>query len=612
MVKRWKELLGDRPNGLPPEPPGAEPTIIYDCKGEVVATITSQYVAITDCADSIWQAIVASEDRRFWSHKGVDIRGLARAVISAGRQGGGSTVTQQLVKNMLLSHDRTISRKLVEVVLAIGLEQRMKKPQILEMYLNNVYWGHGITGIAGAASGYFKKKPSQLTLGESAMLAGLLPAPELLSPFRNPQGALQARHGVLQSMVQSGYITEKEADNEDLAGLPESLNLAMNPGARAHGSVLMAPPGAAPYRAPFFVGEVLYQLKHLCGDDAVRSGGGLKIQTTVDLSLQEYAEGLLAEDRSRSNFAGEAALVALEPATGAVRVMVGGRDYSSSPYNRAVLAQRSPGSAFKPFVYLAALALGIATPDTELDDEPVVFDTIDQYMPQNFSQTFRGRVSLKDSLVFSLNIPTVKLASMVRPSNVIAMARRLGVTSELPETLSLALGACEVTPMEIACAYNTIASGGVYTKPHFVTSIKDRHGNTIYKHRPSFYTAVRTEPCKILHSMLKEAVKRGTGKAAVASWRDNAASRTAAGKTGTSDDFRDAWFAGYTPYLSCVVWVGHDDNRPLPGSGATIAAPLWARFMAMAHGKEGIENKDKKKNKRRVENRRKFMSTTAV
>eukprot|EP00899_Mesostigma_viride_P007393 jgi/Mesvir1/16655/Mv10192-RA.2 len=534
---------------------------------------------------------------------------LMRAVLSLGRQGGGSTVTQQLVKNLLLSSERSLTRKLVEMVLALALERKLTKPQLLEAYLNNVYWGHGVYGIASASAAYFGKKPGELELGEAAMLAAMLPAPELLSPLRNRQVALRGRDVVLHRMADAGYIGRDRLDDELAKDLPSSLPCAGDAAATCGAPsglqqgyqprLLGVPlPGGAPYRAPFFVSEVLWRLQDLCGPELLRAAGGLHIHTTLDLGLQEQAERLLLEDGlAGGSDAGEAALVAMEPLTGAVRVLVGGRDYSASSYNRAILAKRSPGSAFKPFVYLAALAAGTVSETTELEDEPVIFDTVDQYRPQNFNRKFRGRVSIRQSLVDSLNVPTVKLASMVGIDKVVQMARRLGITSELPTSLSLALGGCEVTPAEMAAAYNTICATGVYAEPHLVTLVRDRKGNTLFRHKPVRKSVVRNDACASLHRMLRAAVVKGTGKAAAAGWH----AQSAAGKTGTSDDCRDAWFAGYSPNLTCVVWVGHDNNQPLTGTGATLAAPLWARFMRVAQGISTVgDKKALRKKKRRL------------
>ena len=577
---------------------GSEPTVIYDVKGRVVATLRGESTALDDVSDHMWTAVVASEDRRFFFHPGVDVRGIARAILTLGTSGGGSTITQQLVKNMLLSQDRTITRKVVEMGLAVAIERKLTKPQLLEEYLNNVYWGHGIYGVTSAAAAFFRKMPKELNLGESALLAAMLPAPEALSPYRSPSAALRARSTVLKRMVDTGYITEEERADVEEKGMPSTL--ALSPGAallddKAKRGVSL---GVTPYRAPFFVSEVLYQLRDMCGEYLQRRGG-LQIHTTLDLSLQERAEQLAREDgekpsRGTPKEAGEAVIVAIDPQSGAVRVVVGGRDFGSSPYNRAVLAKRSPGSAFKPVVYLAALAEGAVTPTTVLEDEETQFDTKDDYTPQNFYKNFKGEVTLREALVYSLNIPTVKIADMIGIDRVKDMARRVGITSDLPSVLSLSLGACEVTPMEMAAMYATIAAGGVYSKPHLVTRVRDKNGNTLYRHKSQRRAAVPEDACREVHKMLRLAVTRGTGRAAAKGWQ----SSNIAGKTGTSDDYRDGWFCGYSPNLATVVWVGNDDNKSLLGAGAIVAAPLWARFMKSAQG-AGV-SVDKSSNRRRT------------
>ena len=733
--RRWK-LLVDREAERSVAGKVSEPTVIYDVRGRVVATLSAeQPVPLAEVSDPVWQAIVASEDHRFFDHNGVDAKGLSRAVLTLGRRGGGSTITQQLVKNLLLSQERTITRKAVEIVAAFFLENRLSKPELLEEYINNVYWGHGVYGITPAAAAYFRKKPSELNVGEAALLSAMLPGPERLSPFRNPTGAARARKLVLQRMLETGYIDEAAYAREAGRNLPPALVHTV-PDRSARGSLKVTQTGV-PYRAPYFVSEVLYQLRDLYGGENILERGGLQIHTTLDLALQERAESILKEDGATMRLGedkGEASLVACEPTSGAVRVLVGGRNYAKSSYNRAVVAARSPGSAFKPFVYLAALATNVVTPSTEVEDEEVIFkregagwraesksmkeqqrreleeevgarrkviqemleesrgehealvarreklkaqkfkelahlraslqkalpregsegrgggtepnrakieatlkkiygvedelgelevtpafepdpqlveedallrDTRysddeeeekdeEDYQPFNYSKKYRGTVTLKESLCDSLNIPTVKLANLIGIDKVVDMAHKLGVRSELPQTLSLALGACEVTPLEMACAYNTIAAGGVYSRPHLITKVKAKSGEVIYRHKTTRKPVVNARSVADLHRMLRAAVTKGTGRRAAQGWP----SAAIAGKTGTSDDYRDAWFAGYTSSMTCVVWVGRDDNSSLPGTGGTLAAPVWARFMRAAHG-AGIPA-EKGSNKRRV------------
>lgn len=599
--KRWSSLADGEKSGK--EGHAGEPTIIYDVRGRVVATLSSEAVKLKDVSPAVWQAVVASEDHRFFKHKGVDVRGLTRAIGSMGKMGGGSTITQQLVKNLVLCQDRTISRKISEILLSLKVETRLTKEELLEAYLNNVYWGHGVYGIAGAAAAYFGKSPAELDVGESALLAALLPAPEALSPYANPAGAKRVRNQNLAAMARHGYLTEPAAKTLMNTPLPASLALRaptemekavglegadsslLEPYLGGRGMPRLGRGGAAPYRAPFFVSEVLFHLKTLFEGQDVLSTGGLKVHTTMDLALQEKAEQLTLEDgmvMMRGEDKGEAAIVAIDPATGAVRVLIGGREYSQSPYNRAVLSKRSAGSTFKPFVYLTALQEGVVNPSTLLQDEEIVFEVPDgeepTYTPLNYSRKFKGTVSLRDCLVESLNVPTVKVAEMTGIDKIIEMSSKLGITSTLPNALSLALGSCETTPLEMTVAYASIAAGGIYSKPHLITKVRDRTGAVVYRHKGRRKLVANRAACAALHGMLRAAVTRGTGRSAAVGWP----AEKVAGKTGTSDDYRDAWFAGYTPQLACVVWCGRDDNSSLPGTGSECAAPLWAKFMRAA------------------------------
>ena len=599
--KRWRDLVDGDKSGK--DGHAGEPTVIYDVRGRVVATLSSEAVKLKDVAPAVWQAIVATEDHRFFAHAGVDARGLARAVGSLGRRGGGSTITQQLVKNLVLSSDRTVSRKVAEILLSLKVEHFLTKDELLEAYLNHVYWGHGVYGVAGAAASYFGKTPKELDVGEAALLAALLPAPEALSPYANPAGARRVRNTALQCMAKHGYLDDAQAKRFAASPLPASLALrppsdlerstGLEFSSAEHAATYTGGRGvprlgrgsAAPYRAPFFVSEVLYHLKELFRGQDVLAEGGLKVHTTLDLALQEEAERLVLEDGLvplRGEDKGEAALVAIDPNSGGVRVLVGGREYANSPFNRAVLARRAAGSAFKPFVYLAALEAGVVTPSTLIQDEEQTFEVPEgeekTYTPLNYTRKYKGTVSLRDCLVESLNVPTVKVAEMVGVPKIIEMSKKLGITSKLPNALSVSLGSCETTPLEMAVAYATVAAGGVYSKPHLITKVRDRAGSVVYRHKGVRRLAATPAATAALHGMLRAAVSRGTGQAAAVGW--NAAN--AAGKTGTSDDYRDAWFAGYTPSLACVVWAGRDENTSLPGTGAEVAAPLWARFMRAA------------------------------
>ena len=498
--KRWRDLVDGAKSGK--DGHAGEPTVIYDVRGRVVATLSSEAVKLKDVAPAVWQAIVATEDHRFFQHSGVDARGLARAVGSLGKRGGGSTITQQLVKNLVLSSDRTVSRKIAEILLSLKVERNLTKDELLEAYLNHVYWGHGVYGVAGAAASYFGKTPNELDVGEAALLAALLPAPEALSPYANPAGARRVRNTALQCMAKHGYLDDAQARRFAASPLPASLALrppsdlerstGLEFSSAEHASAYTGGRGvprlgrgsAAPYRAPFFVSEALFHLKELFRGQDVLAEGGLKVHTTLDLALQEEAERLVLEDGLvplRGEDKGEAALVAIDPNSGGVRVLVGGREYANSPFNRAVLARRAAGSAFKPFVYLAALEAQVVTPSTLIQDEAQTFEVPEgeekTYTPLNYTRKYKGTVTLRDCLVESLNVPTVKVAEMVGVPKIIEMSRKLGITSRLPDALSVALGSCETTPLEMAVAYATVAAGGLLqAAPHHQGARPRRRG----------------------------------------------------------------------------------------------------------------------------------------
>lgn len=542
----------------------SDTTKIYDHDNRLVASIQNgenrQIVPLTAISDYMQKAVVASEDSHFYEHHGVDPRGVLRAVLSFGTAGGGSTITQQLAKNLFLSFDRTITRKVADMWLAIQLERTLSKQQILAMYLNQIYFGHGAYGIEAAAHAYFGKHASQLTLNEAALLTGMLPAPEYLTPDRHPKAAKEARDRVLRRMAETGAIDQATAARVLASPLP-----------RAH---IMD----YAYRAPYFTSQVLQQLSDRYGADLVMRGG-LKIYTTLDLPAQEEAErlirrGVAADARYH---VGEGALVAIEPGTGAVRALVGGTNYSESQFNRAVQARRQPGSTFKPFVYLTAFMQGY-TPFSTVMDAPVHFGS---YAPVNDEHTFQGKVTFLKALTESLNVPTVKIANELGIQNVIRTAHEAGVKSPLPENLSVALGSAEVTPMELASAYATFAADGLYVEPHLIDRVEDKDGHVLEQFTPS--PTKMSDPVSVaeLDECLQNVIYHGTGTAAYFG-------RPAAGKTGTTTGNRDTWFAGYTPDLACVVWMGNDDDSRLSPAayGGTLAAPLWGRFMAFAH--EGV------------------------
>ncbi|HEY9722584.1 MAG TPA: PBP1A family penicillin-binding protein [Oscillatoriaceae cyanobacterium] len=542
----------------------SDTTKIYDHNNRLVASLQNgenrQTVPLSAISLPMQKAVVASEDEHFYQHYGIDPAGVLRAVLSFGMAGGGSTITQQLAKNLFLSFDRTLTRKVADMWLAIQLERTLTKQQILAMYLNQIYYGHGAWGVESASQAYFGKHASELTLNEAALLTGMLPAPEYYSPDRHPQAAKEVRDRVLRRMAETGAIDEATATREIARPLPHTHIIDYA------------------YPAPYFTSQVLQALTDKFGADLVMRGG-LKIYTTLDLPEQQVAERLIRSGVAADSryHVGEGALVAIEPGTGAVRALVGGTSYSESQFNRATQAHRQPGSTFKPFVYLTAFMQGY-TPFSTVIDAPVRFGN---YAPVNDERTFQGKVTFLKALTQSLNVPTVKVADQIGIDNVIRTAHAAGIKSDLPENLSVALGSAEVTPLELASAYATFAADGLYVEPHLIDRVEDKDGHVLEQFTPS--TTKIADPVSVaeLDECLQNVIYHGTGTAA---WFG----RPAAGKTGTTSGNRDTWFAGYTPDLACVVWLGNDDDSRLSPAayGGVLAAPLWSRFMGFAH--EGV------------------------
>ena len=503
-------------------------------------------------------AVIAIEDRRFRYHFGLDPIGLTRAMsrnIRARRLvEGGSTLTQQLAKNMFLTPERSFRRKVQELVLALWLEAKFSKDEILEMYLNRVYFGAGAYGVDAAALRYFNKSARLVSLPEAAMLAGLLRAPSYYSPVGNPQRARERAATVLAAMANAGFIApgaEKSArDNPAL--------IAARPASRSENYVadwIMD-------RLPSYLGSV--------NQDIV-------VQTTLDSRLQRAAEAALVvglETRGKELGVGNGALVAID-GTGAIRAMVGGRDYAASQFNRATQARRQPGSAFKPFVYLAAIERGLS-PDSVRVDEPVRFGN---WSPKNYANKYRGPVSLRTALALSINTIAAKLAVEVGPQAVVETAHRLGINSKLAPNASIALGTSEVTLLEMAAAYTPFANGGFAVLPHAISRITTADGSVVFQRQGSgFGQVVAPDGIAMMNDMLQATLEVGTGrKAAIDGW-------PAAGKTGTSQDFRDAWFVGYTGNLTAGVWLGNDDSTPTRrATGGSLPAEIWHDFMTAAH-----------------------------
>jgi penicillin-binding protein 1A len=543
---------------IPKRPPTIE---ITGLDGSVLATrgeMAGANVSLKELPPYLPQAFIAIEDRRFYSHYGVDPWGILRAAVTnilhRGVSQGGSTLTQQLAKNLFLTQERTLQRKLQEAELALWLERKHSKAEILELYLNRVYFGSGAYGVEAAAQRYFGKSARNVTLPEAAMLAGLVKSPSRLAPNRNPEGAERRAQTVLAAMADAKFITQAQAQAS--IGHP-SYNV------KAAGA------GTINYVADW-IGEVL--------DDLVgQVDQNITVETTIDPKLQSVAEAAVIDELAAKSVkfnVSQGALVAMTP-DGAVRAMVGGRNYAESQYNRAVTAKRQPGSAFKPFVYLTAIEAGL-TPQTIRQDAPL---DVKGWKPENYSHEYFGAVTLTQALAMSLNTVAVRLGLEVGPKNVVRTAHRLGISSKLDANASIALGTSEVSLTELVGAYAPFANGGLGVSPHVVTRIRTAGGKVLYE-RPNDPSSQVIEPRNVamMNTMMQETLLSGTAhKAELPGWM-------AAGKTGTSQDFRDAWFIGYTSNLVTGVWLGNDDNSPTKkATGGGLPVEIWTRFMRAAH-----------------------------
>jgi penicillin-binding protein 1A len=551
--------------------PPAEATRVYARDGQLVASLFQENratVPIERVPLVLQQAVLAIEDERFYHHHGVDLRGTLRALwrnLLAGELiEGGSTITQQLARTVFLSPERVVSRKLAEILMAVEIERRFTKAEILERYLNEVYFGHGAYGVGMAARVFFDRPVEELTLAQSAVLAGLIRAPSIYSPYRDPARVRERQRLVLARMAAVGFISRRaaaEAAAEELAFVRER-NL-----------------GLVGVRAPYFVSYILPVLLERYGEDAVYRGG-LRVYTTLDLEMQAAAEAAVRREIDAAQAAGlnvsQGALVALEPATGAIRAMIGGYDFAESQFNRAWQARRQPGSAFKPFVYLAAIASGMS-PGKIIVDEPIEYETPQGlWQPQNYGEQFVGPVRMRQALERSINIPAIRTLEEVGVGRVIAFAQRMGIASPLRADLSLALGSSEVTLLELTSAYGVFAAMGTRTEPVAIVRVEDRFGKRLDDAAPQRTLVFGPENAYLMTDMLRGVIQRGTGRGADLG-------RPAAGKTGTTDDYRNAWFIGYTPDLVAGVWVGNDDNAPMARVvGATVPARIWRAFMERA------------------------------
>jgi penicillin-binding protein 1A len=538
-------------------------------------------VSLNDVPPMLVDALIATEDARFYSHPGIDFRGIFRALVRNVRARrileGGSTLTQQLAKVLFLKPERSFRRKLKEMALALRIEQRYTKREILTMYLNQMYFGSGAYGVESAAHIYFGKSAKDLNIAECALLAGLPRSPKYYSPFKSPRSASSRRAYVLNRMVATGAITKAEAEDAKKSPLPVQTV------------------GKSSGLAPYFVEYVRQKVEERFGSSILYSGG-LNIYTSLNDELQTYAEeavsaGLIKIESNRAKSPGheplQAAIIALEPSTGRIRAMVGGRDYKSSQFNRAVQALRQPGSSFKPIVYAAALERGYS-PSELIDDSPLTIkiDRKRTWSPENFTHTYQGPVTLRSALVHSLNIPTIRLLEKIGIDDTIQYARKLGIHSPLTPYPSLALGSSSLTLAELTAAYAVFADHGIKQGPVSIMSITDSSGQILYMNDTLPEQVMKPEMAYLITYLLKGVIEQGTG------WKARDLGRPAAGKTGTTNDYRDAWFIGYTPNLVAGVWVGYDDHESIgpKKTGARAALPIWLEFMKKATANQPAED----------------------
>jgi penicillin-binding protein 1A len=563
---------------------------VYDANGDVLTRLYKENrvkVSIDQIPKHMQNAVVAAEDDSFYEHHGIDFPSIVRAILvdirARAKVQGASTITQQLAKNAFLTQKKLWSRKLQEVLWAIQIERKYSKDEILETYLNLINFGHGAYGVQAASEMYFGKRVEDLTLSEAALLAAVPKSPTYLSPISYPDAALRRRNWVLGRMAELGYITEAEAE---IAKETPIQVVKRQPRERI---------------APYFIDYVLQQLLERYGEEMV-FGGGLEVYTTLDLEMQRIAEEELLEGLpigpvdENGLQQPQGALVAIDPRTGYVKAMVGGR--GEDKFNRAVLAKRQPGSAMKPFIYTVAMEQGYS-PATVMVDEPVEYVTAtgEKWAPQNYHRDYKGAVTLRDALEYSINIVAVKLLDQVGIKNVINTAKKMGITTIVEEgryndlgLAPLALGGLThgVTVLEMASAYGVFANQGVWVAPVTITKVVDSEGNVLEEHKPQYREVLSEQTAYIMTDMLRGVVERGTGR------RANIG-RPAAGKTGTAQSYTNGWFIGYTPSLVTALWMGDDEqSQEMVYKGVRYgswnAADIWGQFMRRALKDHSIED----------------------
>jgi 1A family penicillin-binding protein len=570
-------------------------TRILDCRGRIIYDFFQEKrrpVVLESIPTCLREAVVAVEDKRFYSHWGIDlvrIPGLALSMVKrAGGIKGTSTITQQLARSMFLTPERRISRKLKEMALAIELERRYSKQEILELYFNQIWFGGSVYGVEAAAEKYFGKTAARLDPVECATIGAMLASPSAYSPYNHPGRLLARRNFFLTKMFRIGCITQEQLD----AGLAQPLTVL--------------PPGTGGNLAPYFVEEVRRYMMEKYGPDFVYKSGAV-IHTTLDLDMQQAANLALLTRLSRlekdyrlkptlaayDSMAGldsavgppkylQGALVAIDVRTGYIRALIGGREYRHSEFDRATQAKRQAGSAFKPFVYVASLDNGMTAADIEVDSAITIqIPGQPDYQPHNYDNTFLGPISLRRALALSRNLVAVRLITKLGPELVARYANLMGITVPLQPVYSLALGSVEITLLDLTNAFNTLAGMGIRVKPIMVTRVEDSRGTVIEETRPEQRPVLRPQTAYVVSNMMQSVVNEGTATAI----RRLGYEGPAAGKTGTTDDYADVWFIGFTPEVTCGVWIGFDKKKTIftGATGGSVAAPVWADFMKTVH-----------------------------
>jgi penicillin-binding protein 1A len=546
---------------------------IYDRNNKVVGEIYLEKRTLVNYAaipPHVVNAFVAAEDAHFFKHRGVDYVAILRAVVKdvlhGGYAQGASTITQQTVKSLFLTPEKSVQRKMKELILAYRIEKAMSKEEILYLYLNQIYLGDGAYGVEAAARTYFNKGVGELTVAEGALLAGLAQAPTRYSPRQHLDLAKMRQKYVLRRMGEVGFITAAQAE--------ESFRTKLT----------IAPPSTFRSKAAYFLEYVRLYLQEKYGADAIYKSQ-LNIYTTIDGRMQEAADDAVTQGLKRleadRKLAGiQGALIAIDPHTGGILSMVGGADFAQSQFNRALQAKRQPGSAFKPIVYAAAIEKGKTVVST-VDDSPIEFEKneTEMWKPRNYDGTFLGPITMLEALAKSRNLATVRLLSEIGVDAALDMARALGIESPIERNLSIALGSASVSPIELCTAYSTFASLGERPTPYFIREVRDGAGNVLEKTIPRITRTVSPETAYLSVRLMQEVVRSGT--AASAKWLGS----EIAGKTGTTNDSNDAWFVGFSPDIAAAVWVGFDTPKPLGhGSAASIALPIWSSYMGRALG----------------------------